>query len=78
MSTQSSFVHRLPQRGWVLSTELAEAVDISDETIKDWLRDFAIPHKKLGTRTFIDMAAFFENLPDGPTDAPQTTKKSKR
>jgi hypothetical protein len=78
MSTGIPFIHRLPQSGWVLSTELAAAVDISDETIKDWLRDFAIPHKKLGTRTFIDMAAFFENLPDGPTDAPQTTKTRKR
>lgn len=78
MSTGNSFIHRLPQSGWVLSMELAEAVGISDETIKDWLRDYQIPHKKLGTRTFIDMESFFENLPNGNDDAPQTTKTRKR
>lgn len=78
MSTSVPFIHRLPQSGWVLSTELAEAVGISDETVKDWLRDFRIPHKKLGTRTFVSMDEFFLNLPDGCEDAEKTTKKTKR
>jgi len=77
-NAETPFIHRLPQSGWVLSSELAAAVDLTDDRVKDWLAEFKIPHKKLGTRWFVHMESFFENLPDGLTDATQSKKTSKR
>lgn len=78
MSIEKTFVHRLPQSGWVLSSELAEAVDLTDDRVKDWLVEFKIPHRKLGTKWFVHMESFFENLPDGNADATKATKTRKR
>ena len=45
-----------------MSTELAKAVDLSDETVKDWVTKFALPATFLGSRCFLKMEAFFEAL----------------
>lgn len=63
MSTDSPiFQHSLPQNGWVLSSELAKAVDLSDETVRDWVARFSLPATFLGSRCFIQMERFFEAL----------------
>lgn len=78
MSTSlSSFQNPLPQSGWVLDIHLADSIGISRETLVDWLVKFQIPHRRPGTRIFINMEAFFNGLPDGLTDGEATKQKSR-
>lgn len=78
VNAETPFIHKLPQSGWVLSSELAAAIDLSEDRLKDWLCEFRIPHRKAGIRWFIHMESFFENLPDGLSDGQKTTTPRKR
>lgn len=61
----SQYPNGLPQTGKILDTKLAEAFNVSSETIRDWLVKYQIPHKKPGSRIVIDCEQFYAGLPDG-------------
>lgn len=65
MTEPTGFVNGLPQTGFVLDTVLADAIGISRETLVDWLVKYEIPHKRPGTRIFVNCEQFYAGLPDG-------------
>lgn len=69
MSTASPvFPNGLPQTGWILDSTLADAIGVSSETLRDWLTKFQIPHRRPGSKVFIQVEVFYQNLPDGLSD----------
>jgi excisionase family DNA binding protein len=59
--------NRIPQHGWVLDIDLANALGVSRETLVDWLHKYRIDHSKPGCRILIRMETFFAGLPSGLT-----------
>lgn len=57
--------NRIPQQGWVLDTDLANALSVTRETLLDWLHKYKIDHAKPGIRVLIHMETFFAGLPSG-------------
>lgn len=79
MSNENAgFSNPLPQSGWVLDSHLAKVIGVSRETLVDWLIKFRIPHRRPGTRIFINMEVFFNGLPDGLADDEPKKKVTKR
>lgn len=80
---------RLPQTGWILSTELAEAIGCSAETIGDWIQKYNLPGTTVGSKTFIHLEAFYNALEalgaqqmaertGGPQQAPEKPTRARK
>lgn len=66
----------LPQDTWNTLTEWSLALGIQERTIQKWLRDYQIPHKRVGTVWLVYAPDFYKHAPNGLSYAEETEAES--